>query len=140
MTQAIILFEENMSRGFCNPNVKKISMYIDMPQQTLRFYDLLSKRDSASFRSCQHRRFPELQDNLELWEAMGIESTIRKRFNNLQEWDAWRKTVYFADRDVHWQIFIQHEDGSWTLYLEQSLAFPSALEQIYHLARKMRKP
>ena len=138
MKQAIILFTENLSRGFSKPRTKKISMYIDMRRQSLDVSDLLSKRDSASFKSCGHKKFQKLRELLELWEAMGIESTICKRFHDLQEWDAWRKTVGFRDYEVHWQVFTQHEDGSWTLYLEQGLGFPPALEQIYRLAASMK--
>lgn len=139
MRQAIIKFEENMSKG-SHPDIKSICMYIEMPEQTLRLYNLLSDRDSASFRSCRHRKFEKLRSPLELWEAMGIEAQIHKRFNNLEEWEAWKKTVYFSDYEVHWQIFIQQEDGSWDFYLEQSLAFPPALEKIYRLAASMKKP
>ena len=139
MRQAIIKFDENMSRG-SQPDRKHICMYIEMPKQTLRIYNLLSDRDNASFCSCQHRKFNKLRSLLELWEAMGIDARIHKRFARLEDWEEWRKTVYFCDYEVHWQVFLQQEDGSWDLYLEQSLAFPTALEQIYRLAASMKRP
>lgn len=139
MRQAIIKFDENMSRG-SHPDRKKICMYVEMPNQTLRFYNLLSERESASFCVCQHRKFKKLRSMLELWEAMGIDARIHKRFACLDEWEEWKKTVYFRDYEVHWQVFIQQEDGSWDFYLEQNLAFPPALEQIYRLAASMKKP
>lgn len=142
MKQAIISFTENMSGGFCHPYMKNIAMYIDTFDQSLRFYDtpLNTRRDSVAFLACRHRKFRKLLTNLELWEASGICSTVQKRFNTLQEWDAWRKTVLFIDREVHWQVFIQHDDGSWMLYLELNLSFPPELEQIYRLAASMKKP
>ena len=59
MRQAIIKFDENMSRG-SHPDRKKICMYVEMPNQTLRFYNLLSERESASFCVCQHRKFKKV--------------------------------------------------------------------------------
>ena len=139
MRQAIIKFEENMSKG-SHPDIKSICMYIEMPEQALHLYNLLSDRDNASFHSRQHRKFGKLRSMLEQWEAEGIESQIRKHFKDLEEWEAWKKEVYFSDYEVHWQVFIQQDDGSWDFYLELSLAFPPTLEKIYRLAASMKKP
>lgn len=139
MRQAIILFKENMGKG-SKPVMKNICMYIEMPQQALHLVNLLSDREKASFHSRQHRKFGKLCCMLERWETDGIEAGIRKHFKDLKEWEAWKEEVYFSDYEVHWQVFIQQDDGSWDFYLEQSLAFPTILEKIYHLAESMRKP
>ena len=114
-------------------------MYIEVPEQILRFYNLDPKRGKASFLSRKDRRFQKLRSMLELWETTGIDARIHKHFNTLKEWEAWKEAVYFTDRDVHWHIFIQQDDGSWDFYLEQSLSFPPTLEKIYRLAESMKK-
>ena len=138
MRQAIIKFEENMSKG-SRPDVKSVCLYIEMPQQTLRFYNLSTRRANEDFRSCQHRKFEKLRSLVEQWEDNGIEARLHKRFSNLEEYEAWKMTDYYPDDDVHWLVLIQQDDGAWDLYLELSLAFPTALERIYRLAASMRK-
>lgn len=140
MKQAIILFTENISKGYSNPRLKRISMYIDMDRQSLEFNDLLTRSDSASFKSRRHKHFGKLRQALEQWEATGIEATIQKQFSSLLEWDVWRKTVGFKDCDVHWQVFVQQDDNSWALYLELGLSFPRELEEIYRIASRMKRP
>ncbi len=139
MRQAIIKFEENMSKG-SHPDNKKICLYIEIPAQTLRFYNLKSKHTKADFCACQHRKFKKLLSMVEQWEEAGIEAHLHKRFGNLKEYEAWKMTDYYPDDAVHWRVLILQDDGSWDLYLEQSLAFPPALEKIYRLAASMRKP
>ena len=138
MKQAIIYFIENMSKGSM-PRIKEIAMYIDMDQKSIRLDSVQPSREGSSFTSCGSPRFDKLQRQLELWVSGGIESTICRRFRDLQEWDKWSKTVYFGDPEVHWKVFIQHDDGSWTLYLELGMCFPRELEEIYRTAIRARK-
>ena len=138
MRQAIIKFTENLSQGFCNPRVKSVAMYIDLKRQHLELSDLAAKSGRGDFKVYDHKKFPKLQEMLVLWEAMGVESEICRRFRDVQEYHRWRKTTWFTDADVHWQLLVQHEDGSWTAYIETGLAFPPALEQIYRLAASMK--
>ena len=138
MKQAIIYFKENLSKG-SKARIKEIAMYIDMDQKSIRLDSVQPSREGSSFTSCGSPRFDTLRRKLELWVSGGIESTISRNFRDLQEWNKWRKTVYFRDPEVHWKVFIQHDDGSWTLYLELGMCFPRELEEIYRTAIRARK-
>lgn len=138
MKQAIIYFSENLSKGSL-PRMKKIAMYIDMDRRSLRLDNLLSSRNNASFVSRYHPSFDKLRSLLNHWVSGGVESTTHRRFQNLQEWSEWKKTVYFDDDEIHWKVFIQHDDGTWSLYLELGMCFPKELEQIYRTALRMRQ-
>lgn len=138
MRQAIIKFTENLSQGFCNPRVKSIAMYIDLKRQHLDLSDLATKSGRGDFKVTGHKKFPKLKEMLVIWEAMGVGSEICRRFRDAEEYHRWRKTTWFTDSDVHWQLLVEHEDGSWTAYIETGLSFPPALEQIYKLAASMK--
>lgn len=136
MKQIIILFEENLSKGFSRTRQKRISLYIDIPSQCLRLDDL-SNEKNCFIRRC-HPEFALLQQLLEQWTAEGIEASIQRHFDHIGQYYNWRKTVGFQDYEVHWQVLIENDDGSWDLYLEFDLVFPQKLEEIYRVAKKLR--
>lgn len=136
MKQIILYFDENLSAGFSKPRRKRIAMYIDVPAQSLRLDDLNSEK--RSFHCRRHPAFAEIDRLLNAWVRDGITATVCKHFESLKAYDEWRKTVGFRDDEVHWQMFIEHDNGTWDLFLELSLAFPRELEQLYRLAQKKR--
>lgn len=136
MKQIIILFEENLSKGFSRTRQKRISLYIDIPSQCLRLDDL-SNENNCFIRRC-HPGFALLQQLLEQWRRNGIEATVYRHFDHVGQYYQWRKTAMFQDYEVHWQVLIENSDTSWDLYLEFDLVFPQKLEEIYRVAKKLR--
>ncbi len=142
MKQAIISFSENMSSGYSHTREIAVAFYLDMPQKILRFYSMPKTAGKAkseiSFTIHNHPKFDQLRSMLEAWEADGIEANTVKSFASLDDWNRWRKKVYFRDYEIHWQIFLELEDGAWMVYLNFDPAFPKELESLYRLAKSMK--
>jgi len=138
--QVVIYFNENLSNGFSKPYNKKIVMYIDIPSKKVQLEDLY--KDSTSFSRYNHSKFNKLMAAFSSWisdiSKQSYYPNVIKHFENIRDYDIWRKETWFSDEDVKWKVYIEHSNGTLDLYLDTDSSMSSELEDIYHAVKAMK--
>lgn len=133
--QIIIYFNENLNNGFSKSHNKKIVVYIDIPSRKIQLEDLY--KDSASFVRYNHSKFDKLLRIFLSWisdiSKQSYYPNVIKHFENIRNYDIWRKETWFSDKDVKWKVYIEHGDGTLDLYLDTDNSMPYELESMYHM-------
>ena len=134
---AYIYFKENMKPGSSRARKDKIAIELEPTFQKLSFYDMKRETPDSIFRCWNHDRYGELLQIFRDWVKAGIDASTVERFETPKGWDDWRKTVFFEDKDVHWQVLIEYNNGTCAAYVHRNVLFPKELRQIYEVARSM---
>ena len=132
-----IYFKENMKPGSARPRKDRIAIELEPTFQKLSFFDMKKQSTSSIFHCWNHDRYGELLQIIRDWEKTGIQSTRIRRFERPVGWSDWRHEVFFEDKEVHWQVLIEYDNGSCVAYVQLDYPFPKELRQIYELARSM---
>lgn len=144
MKQATISFKENLSDSFYYTRNVSAALYIDLSQERLQFFsdEVLrgsrrSKRE-IEFVSKGNPKFNRLKELLDRLVQHGIGIGHFQHFETLKAYYSWRKKEHISDNNIHWQVFIEKDDGSWLVCVNCTLEFPSELEALYEFAKDMR--
>ena len=145
MKQVTISFDENLSDSFYYTRDVSAALYIDLSQQCLQFFGDETFRGSKrgkkeiDFISRNSPKFFKLQELLEdlIWNGIGIRCF--ERFSTLKEYSRWEREEGIDYRHVHWQIFVEEDDGSWLVHRNFDLEFPKELETLYEFAKSMNE-
>ena len=144
MKQVTVSFKENLSDSFYYSRNVSAALYIDLQHEKLQFFsdEVLrgsrrSKRE-IEFVSKGNPRFNKLKELLDRLVHHGIEIKHFKHFVTLKAYNSWREKEKIADRNVHWQVFIEEDDGTWLVCVNCTMEFPTELEALYEFAKAMR--
>ena len=137
MRYAFIYFKHTVKPGSSRPREDQISIILDPAFQKLSFYDMRSQKEERIFFCYHHERFHELVQALDAWVQQGIDSSVKHHFLDLEVWARWRTHVFFEDGDVHWQVLVENDDGTCSVYVHLDPFFPKELWHIYQIAERM---
>ena len=145
MKQATISFNENLSDSFYYDRDISAALYIDVVQQRLQIFGDETFRGSKrgkkeiDFVSHNSPKFPKLQELLEdlIWN--GIRIGCFRHFSSMKDFAQWKRKRGVDYRHVHWQVFVEEDDGSWLVHMNFNLEFPKELEALYEFAKSMNE-
>lgn len=145
MKQATLSFNENLSDSFYYTRDVSAALYIDLAQRRLQFFgdEILrgSKRGKKEidFVSRNSPKFSDLQGHLEdlIWNGIGIGRF--HHFSTLKEFNRWKWKEGIRYREIHWQVFLEEDDGSWLVCMNFDIDFPKELEALYAFAKSMNE-
>lgn len=144
MKQVTISFKENLSDSFYYSRNVSAALYIDLQQEQLQFFsdEVLrgSKRSKREieFVSKGSKKFICLKELLDRLVQRGIGIEQFQHYKTLKAYYSVRRKEHIDDNNVHWQVFVEEDDGSWLVCVNCSLEFPPELEALYEFAKTMR--
>lgn len=140
MKYAFICFNPRIILGGRQrPQNEQIAILMDTDFEKLCFAGMCchtASKNRGFF--CYHNEdFRKLTQILEDWKRRGINSTVKHHFISPKVWSKWRTHVFFEDGNVQWQVLLENDDGTCSVYVHLDEICPQELVEIYHIAERM---